>query len=340
MKRVNIGINGFGRVGRMVSRVIFQSGLDREINLVAVNDVGDRPMLAHLLEFDSTYGRFPGDVGYNDDGITVNGHTFLTLQEREPSSLPWGKLGVDIVLESSGKFSSREEAGLHLEQGAKKVIISAPAKGADVPTLVMGVNHRIYDPAKHHVVSNASCTTNCLAPLAKIMQERFGIQYGLMTTVHSITNDQRLLDQPHEDYQRARAADVSMIPTTTGAAKAIGLVLPELAGRLDGMAIRVPTLTVSLVDLVMMLERAATKEEINEAFKELAQGEMAKILAYNDRPLVSVDFRGDPHSAIFDAGFTRALGGKLAEVVGWYDNEWGYAHRCVDLMVYMALQGL
>ncbi|OPX23135.1 MAG: type I glyceraldehyde-3-phosphate dehydrogenase [Planctomycetales bacterium 4484_113] len=340
MNRIKVGINGFGRIGRLVARALFQSGLVNEVNLVAVNDIADNPILAHLFAFDSTYGSFPGEVKLEGDDFVVNGHRVITLEERDPSKLPWGELGVDIVLESSGKFRTLEGASMHLKGGAKKVIISAPAKSEGVPTFVMGVNQESYDPAKHHVVSNASCTTNCLAPVACVLQREFGIRRALVTTVHSITNDQSILDQPHRDYRRARSAEVSMIPTTTGAAVATALVLPELSGKLDGMAVRVPTMTVSLVDLVAELEKPTTVKEINQVFCDAAQGKMARIVAYNDVPLVSVDFRGNPHSAIFDAGFTHVLDGNLIKVLAWYDNEWGYAHRCVDLMVHMALKGI
>ena len=340
MSQLKVGINGFGRIGRLVARALFESGLYRDVELVAVNDIGENAILAHLFKHDSTYGGFPGEVKLVGDDFEVNDQRIASFEERDPSKLPWGDMGVDIVLESTGKFRTLEAASKHLEAGAKKVIISAPAKSDGVPTLVMGVNHNTYDPANHHVVSNASCTTNCLAPVVLVLHREFGIRRALMTTVHSITNDQSILDQPHRDFRRARSAEVSMIPTTTGAAKAIGLVMPELAGKIDGMAVRVPTMTVSLVDLVAELERAVSVDEVNEAFRKAASGELAKILACNEEPLVSVDFRKSPYSSIVDTGFTRVLDDNLVKVLAWYDNEWGYAHRCLDLMVHMGLSGL
>ena len=329
---IRVGINGFGRIGRCVLRAM---GNTTDLEIVAVNDLTDAGVLAHLLKYDSVHGRFPGTVEAREKAIVVDGREISVLAIKDPGDLPWKDLGVDIVLESTGRFVDRDSAALHLSQGAKKVVISAPAKGEDV-TVAMGINEKTYDPATHHVLSNASCTTNCLAPVAKVLHENWGIEHGLMTTIHSYTNDQRILDLPHKDLRRARAAAVSMIPTTTGAAKAVALVLPDLKGKLDGMAIRTPNANVSLVDLTANLGRSATPEEINDAFRKAADGPLNGILAVSDEPLVSVDFNGDPHSSTVDALSTRVMDGRLAKVLAWYDNETGYAHRCVDLMRFVA----
>ncbi len=329
---IRVGINGFGRIGRCVLRAM---GNTTDLEIVAVNDLTDAGVLAHLLKYDSVHGRFTGTVEAREKAIVVNGREIGVLARKDPGDLPWKDLGVDIVLESTGRFVDRDSAARHLTQGAKKVVISAPAKGEDV-TVAMGINEKTYDPTSHHVLSNASCTTNCLAPVAKVLHENWGIEHGLMTTIHSYTNDQRILDLPHKDLRRARAAAVSMIPTTTGAAKAVSLVLPELKGKLDGMAIRTPNANVSLVDLTATLGRSATPEEINDAFRKAAAGPLSGILAVSDEPLVSIDFNGDPHSATVDAQTTRVIGDRLAKVLAWYDNETGYAHRCVDLMRFVA----
>jgi glyceraldehyde-3-phosphate dehydrogenase type I len=329
---VRVAINGFGRIGR----TYFRNAWGREgIEIVAINDLFSPPTLAHLLKYDSNYGTFPHDVKAGEGCIVVDGVEIPVYAERDPSALPWGRLGVDIVIESTGVFRDRDKAAMHLQAGAKKVIISAPSKGkkADA-TIVMGVNHHIYDPEKHHVVSNASCTTNCLAPVAKVLHENFGIKAGLMTTVHAYTNDQRILDLPHKDLRRARAAAINIIPTTTGAAKAIGDVIPELAGRMHGIAMRVPTPTVSVVDLVLTVERVPTEDEVRAVFRAAAEGELKGILRYVDEPLVSGDFKGDPHSAIYDAEETYVRG-DMVKVLAWYDNEWGYSCRLVDLTEYM-----
>lgn len=329
---IRVGINGFGRIGRCVLRAM---GDTTDLEIVAVNDLTDAGTLAHLLKYDSVHGRFAGTVEAREKAIVVNGREIGVLAVKDPGELPWKDLGVDIVLESTGRFVDRDSAARHLAQGAKKVVISAPAKGEDI-TVAMGINEKTYDPARHHVLSNASCTTNCLAPVAKVLHENWGIERGLMTTIHSYTNDQRILDLPHKDLRRARAAAVSMIPTTTGAAKAVALVLPDLKGKLDGMAIRTPNSNVSLVDLTASLGRSTTPEEINDAFRKAADGPLNGILAVSDEPLVSVDFNGDPHSATVDALSTRVMDGRLAKVLAWYDNETGYAHRCVDLMRFVA----
>jgi glyceraldehyde 3-phosphate dehydrogenase len=326
---IRVGINGFGRIGRLVTRALLER-YKGQIDLIAFNDLGDLDTMTHLFKYDSNYGRFPGTVEKGDGAIVINGDSIRALAEKDPAKLPWGDLGCDIVIESTGRFTDKETAGKHLEGGAKKVIISAPAKNEDI-TIVLGVNEEHYDPAAHHVVSNASCTTNCLAPAAKVVHERFGIQRALMTTIHSYTNDQQLLDLPHKDLRRARAAAVSMIPTTTGAAKAVSLVVPELKGRFDGLAIRVPTPTVSLVDFVADLERPTTTEELIAAFEEAAAGRMNGVLGVSHEPLVSVDYRGDSRSSIIDAMSTQVLGGTMAKVVTWYDNEWGYSCRTADL---------
>jgi glyceraldehyde 3-phosphate dehydrogenase len=329
-----IGINGFGRIGRQVLRAIIEQRSD-ELEVVGVNDLFDTKTNAHLFKYDSTYGPFKGDVSYTKDTITVAGKEIKAFAIRNPEELPWGELGAEIVIESTGIFRDREGAGKHLKAGAKKVIISAPAKGEDI-TLVLGVNGDDYDPDNHHIVSNASCTTNCLAPVAKVLQDQFGIEYGLMTTIHSYTNDQVTLDQGHKDLRRARAAGLSIIPTTTGAAKAVSLVLPELKGLVDGYSMRVPTPTVSVVDLVVTLKSDATVEQINAALKAAAEGEMSGILGYCEEPLVSMDFKGDSRSSIVDAALTSVMGGRFAKVVAWYDNEWGYSCRVVDLAAIMA----
>jgi len=335
---VKVAINGFGRIGRNA----FKAALDKyadSIEFVAINDLTDPATLAHLLEFDSCFGRFNGTVEAKENSLVVNGKEVKVLAEKDPANLPWKELGVDIVIESTGIFTSKDKAIKHIEAGAKKVIISAPAKDEDI-TIVMGVNEDKYDPEKHNIISNASCTTNCLAPFAKVVHEKFGIKRGLMTTVHSYTNDQRILDLPHKDLRRARAAALSIIPTTTGAAKAVALVLPELKGKLNGFAMRVPTPTVSVVDLVVDLEKSATVEEINAALKEAAEGPMKGILGYEERPLVSIDFKGDPRSSIVDGLSTMVMEGNMAKIVSWYDNEWGYSNRIVDLVDYIASKGL
>ena len=335
---VKIAINGFGRIGRNAFKVIMDKYTD-ELDVVAVNDLTDAEMLAHLLKYDSCFGKFNGTVEAKGDSLVVNGKTIKILAERDPAALPWKEMGVDIVIESTGFFRSREKAGKHIEAGAKKVLISAPAKNEDL-TIVLGVNEDQYDPAKHHILSNASCTTNCLAPFAKVLDENFGIVRGLMTTVHSYTNDQKILDLPHSDYRRARAAAESIIPTTTGAAAAVALVLPQLKGKLNGMAMRVPTPTVSVVDLVAELKKETSAEEINAAMKEAAEGSMKGYLGYEEEPLVSVDYRMDPRSSIVDALSTMVIEGNMVKVVSWYDNEWGYSNRIADLAVYVAKKGL
>ena len=330
---IRVAINGFGRIGRNVLRAVHASG-DSEIEIVALNDLTDNDMLGHLLKYDSVHGAFPGEVTVHTAGLKVNGHTIEVFSERDPVNLAWADLGVDIVVESTGLFRARDQAAKHLDAGAKKVIISAPGKNEDI-TIVLGVNHAKYDPAKHHVISNASCTTNCLAPVVKVLMEEFGFRRGLMNTVHAYTNDQALLDVPHSDKRRARAAALSMIPTTTGAAKATALVIPEVEGKLDGMALRVPTPDVSVVDLVAELETDTTEEAVNEAFRQAASGSLAGILDLCDEPLVSVDFTGNPHSSIVDGPSTKIIDGGLVKVLAWYDNEWGYSQRVVDLTLYI-----
>ncbi len=332
---VRVGINGFGRIGRLV----YRAGWNRPgIEMVAINDlpVGSAT-LAHLLKYDSNFGIFPEEVRADGEDLIVNGKRVKVLNMKSPDQIPWKDLGVEMVVESTGLFTDREKAAGHLAGGAKKVIISAPAKGEDL-TIVLGVNEKMYDPAKHQVISNASCTTNCLAPMVKVLKDAFGVKRGLMTTIHSYTNDQRILDLPHKDLRRARAAGQSMIPTSTGAAKAIGLVIPELKGKLDGLAIRVPTPNVSLVDLTCETEKPVTPEQVNEAFREAAKGPLAKVLEYSDAPLVSKDFNGNPKSCIFDALLTKVTDGNYVKVFGWYDNEWGYSNRVVDLIEYVARQ--
>ena len=330
---IKVGINGFGRIGRNVYRAIRERSSD--IDVVAVNDITDPPTLAHLLEFDSILGRYPGSVTPDGDSITVDGDKLLVLAERDPQRLPWADLGVDVVIESTGLFTDAVKAHAHIDAGAKKVVITAPAKNEDV-TICMGVNHQVYDPATHHVISNASCTTNCLAPVAKVLNDSFGIESGLMTTVHAYTNDQNILDGPHKDLRRARAAATSIIPTTTGAAKAVALVLPELKGKFHGMALRVPTPDVSLVDLTVTLSRGVTADEINAEMREAADGALQGILAVSDKPLVSVDYLHDSHSSVVDAPLTMVIADKTAKVMSWYDNEWGYSCRVVDLTSHIA----
>lgn len=331
-----LGINGFGRIGREVFRVAFTNP---EVEVVAVNDLTDAATLAHLLKYDSVHGTFPHEVTVDGDYIVVDGHKVKVLAQTDPAKLPWGELGVEIVVESTGRFTEGPKAKAHLEAGAKKVIISAPAKQEDI-TIVMGVNEEKYDPANHNIISNASCTTNCLAPFTKVLMEKFGIESGLMTTVHSYTNDQRILDLPHKDLRRARAAACSIIPTTTGAAKAVALVLPELKGKLNGFAMRVPTPNVSITDLTVLLQKDTTAEEINAALKEAAEGKLKGILGYNELPLVSRDYNGCPLSSIVDGLSTMMVGPRMAKVVSWYDNEWGYSNRVVDLACYIAKKGL
>jgi glyceraldehyde 3-phosphate dehydrogenase len=325
---IRVAINGFGRIGRNVLRAAKANGAS-ELDFVAVNDLTDTRTLAHLLKYDSVHGIYGGDVEAREDALVVDGDEVKVFSEKDPSALPWRDLGVDIVIESTGRFTNRSDAAKHLDAGARKVIISAPAKNEDV-TVVLGVNGEMYDPETHHVVSNASCTTNCLAPVVKVLLDEFGFRRGLMTTVHSYTNDQQILDLPHKDLRRARAAGMSIIPTTTGAAKATGLVLPQVKGKIDGVAMRVPTPNVSIVDLTAELERETSKEEINDAFRRAAGGAMSGILEVQDRELVSVDFIGNPHSSIVDAPSTNVMAG-LVKVMAWYDNEWGYSCRCVDL---------
>ena len=329
---VRVAINGFGRIGRNVLRYAKQAASD--LDFVAVNDLTDAKTLAHLLRWDSVHGRYPGEVEVSERGLRVDGDEIVVSAEKDPAKLPWKDLDIDIVVESTGIFSDREKAAKHLEAGARKVIISAPAKKEDI-TVVMGVNEGAYDPEKHDVISNASCTTNCLAPVAKVIMEAFGFRHGLMTTVHSYTNDQNILDLPHKDLRRARAAALSMIPTTTGAAKATALVLPELKGKIDGMAIRVPTPDVSIVDLVVEVEKETTPQEVNEAFRSAAAGKLKGILGVTDEPLVSVDFTGDSRSSIVDAAGTSVIDGRMVKVLSWYDNEWGYSARVVDLVRYV-----
>jgi glyceraldehyde 3-phosphate dehydrogenase len=329
MAKVKVGINGFGRIGRNLFRAAYEAGADLEF--VAVNDVFDAAALGHLLKYDSTYGRFPGEVEIGDGSIRVDGAETRVLAERDPANLPWADLGVDVVIESTGLFTKRDDAAKHLEAGAKKVIISAPATDPDV-TVALGVNFdEAYDPESHHIISNASCTTNCLAPVAKVLHESFGIERGLMTTIHAYTQDQKLQDSPHKDPRRARAAGVNLIPTSTGAAKAVGLVLPELNGKLNGMAVRAPVITGSVVDLTCELGTEASADEINAAIRDAAEGPLAGILHYSEAPLVSTDIIKDPHSSVFDSEQTAVIEGNFAKVISWYDNEWGYSNRCVEV---------
>jgi glyceraldehyde 3-phosphate dehydrogenase len=326
---VRVGINGFGRIGRNVFRAAHES--DADVEIVAVNDITDAGTLGHLLKYDSVFGNFPGEVSVGDGALTVDGREVKVLAERDPAALPWGDLGVDVVIESTGFFTKREDAAKHLTGGAKKVIISAPATGPDA-TVVLGVNFDTYDPENHDVISNASCTTNCLAPPAKVLHENFGIVHGLMTTIHAYTADQRLQDAPHKDLRRARAAAINLVPASSGAAKAIGLVMPELNGKLHGFAVRAPVPTGSVVDLTVVVSREVTKEEINEAFAAVADtGDFAGILKYTEDPIVSSDIVKSPYSSIFDSELTTVLDGTLVKIIAWYDNEWGYSNRCVDL---------
>jgi glyceraldehyde 3-phosphate dehydrogenase len=328
---VRVGINGFGRIGRNLLRACLnESGLD----FVAINDITDAATLGHLLRYDSVHGPLRADLTVEKDALIVNGKKIQILQERDPAKLPWKSLGVDLALECSGLFTEREQAALHLSAGAKKVLISAPAKGADI-TLCYGVNHTAYDPTKHSIISNASCTTNCLAPVAKVLHDNFGIKRGLMTTIHSYTNDQRILDLPHSDIRRARAAAMSMIPTSTGAARAVGEVLPHLKGKLDGVAVRVPTPNVSVIDLAAELEKPATTAAINAAMKAAAEGPLKGVLQYCEEELVSCDFNGNPHSSIFDAPLTKVMDSNFSKVFSWYDNEWGFSNRMRDVSLHI-----
>ncbi len=327
MSDVPVGINGFGRIGRLVFRAACEQG---GIEVKAINDLTDAQTLAHLLKFDSTHGRFNGEVGVDGDDLIVNGKRIRIIAERDPAKLPWGNMGADLVLESTGLFSERAQAEAHIQAGAKKVVISQPAKGEDL-TVVLGVNDQEIDSG-HTILSNASCTTNCLAPMAKVLHEHFGIVKGMMNTIHSYTNDQRILDLPHKDLRRARSAAVSMIPTTTGAAAAVGKVLPDLAGKLDGLSVRVPTPDGSLTDFTAILEKDVTVDDINMAFKESAENSLQGILEYSEDPLVLADIIGNPHSCVFDAQSTNVVEGNMVKILGWYDNEWGYSNRCVDLL--------
>ncbi len=334
---IRIGINGFGRIGRMTLRAI-RKHYPNDFDVVAINDLTDAYSNAHLFKYDTTYGTYPGEVKAEENAIIIDGDRIRVFAEKDPAAIPWGDVGADIVIESTGVFTDAQKASAHLKGGAKKVIITAPATNEDI-TIVMGVNHEAYDPSKHHVISNASCTTNCLAPVAKVLHETFGIEHGIMTTVHAYTNDQRIQDQIHKDLRRARAAAANIIPTSTGAAKAIHLVLPELKGRMHGIALRVPTLTVSIVDLTVTLSREATESAINEAYRAAAEGALKGILGVSDEPLVSSDFSGDERSAIVDLPSTLVMGGRLAKVMAWYDNEWGYSCRVADLAKYIASKG-
>jgi glyceraldehyde 3-phosphate dehydrogenase len=333
---VKVGINGFGRIGRNIFRASLN---DPGVEIVAVNDITDPKTLAHLLKYDSIFGICEATIGFQGDSIIVNGKTIRVFKVKDPAEIDWSSLGIEVVVESTGLFTKADDARKHLKGTVKKVIISAPAKGEDL-TVVLGVNENVYDRAKHHVLSNASCTTNCLAPAAKVINDNFKILRGSMTTIHSYTNDQKILDLPHKDLRRARAAALSMIPTTTGAAKAVGLVLPELKGKLDGYAMRVPTPDVSVVDLVAQVEKTTTTEEVNAALKKAAEGPMKGILQFVEEELVSVDFIGNPHSSMIDAGFTKVIDGTLVKVVSWYDNEWGYSCRVRDLINFVASKGL
>lgn len=329
MSKPRIAINGFGRIGRSTLRAIFENP-EVDVNVVALNDLVDPKQLAFLFKYDSVMGPFKGDVSHTEKSIIVNGHEIQVLSERDPANLPWKDLKIDVVIESTGFFTDATKARKHIEAGAKKVIISAPAKNEDI-TMAIGINDNLYDPDKHHIISNASCTTNCLAPMAKVIHEKFGIKDGFMTTIHSYTMDQRLLDAPHEDPRRSRAAALNIVPTSTGAAKAIGLVLPELKGKLDGYAIRVPTPNVSVVDLTVTTEKPVSIEAVNQAFREAAESSLRNVLRYSDEPLVSTDFQGDPHSCSIDARLTMVIGQNTLKAVGWYDNEWGYSNRLAEL---------
>jgi glyceraldehyde 3-phosphate dehydrogenase len=333
---IRVGINGFGRIGRQTLKALLERHPDIEV--VAINDITDTQTNAHLLRYDSTYGRFPGEVGVDGNDLLVNGRHIKVVAQRDPAAIPWGDLGVSLVVESTGLFTDAEKAAAHLRGGARKVIISAPARNEDI-TIVLGVNEHAYDPSRHHIISNASCTTNCLAPVAKILNDTFGIEKALMTTIHSYTNDQRILDQVHKDLRRARTAGANIIPTTTGAALATALVIPELKGKFDGFSFRVPTVTVSTIDLVATLAKPASRDAINQAFKEAASGHLNGILDYTEEPLVSSDFRGDSHSAIVDGLSTMAIGDNLVKVIAWYDNEWGYSCRVSDLVDFLGQKG-
>ncbi|MHB1312215.1 MAG: type I glyceraldehyde-3-phosphate dehydrogenase [Gemmatimonadaceae bacterium] len=329
---LKVGINGFGRIGRQVVRAAKEQGV--ALDFVAVNDLTDTKTLAHLFKYDSVHGTFEGTVSHDDESITINGDRIRIFKEKDPSALPWKALGVDVVLESTGRFTKADDARKHIAGGARKVIISAPATGEDL-TVVLGVNHDKYDSAKHHIISNASCTTNCLVPMVKVVRDNFGFKHGSMVTIHSYTNDQNILDAPHKDLRRARSAAVSIIPTTTGAAKATSLVIPEVKGKIDGIAIRVPTPDVSITELCVEVERPVTKDEVNAAFKAASEGALKGILQYTEVELVSVDYMGNPHSCILDAKCTNVVDGTMVNLSGWYDNEWGYSARCVDLLLYV-----
>jgi glyceraldehyde 3-phosphate dehydrogenase len=333
---IKVGINGFGRIGRAVVRTWLG---DKDFDLVAVNDLTDTKTLAHLFKYDSVMGNLDHQVTSSDGTIEVEGDKFRVFSEKDPAHIPWEEVGADIVIESTGRFTKAEDAAKHVRGSVKKVVISAPAKGEDI-TIVLGVNENAYDPAKHRIISNASCTTNCLAPVAKVIHEKFGIKNALMNTIHSYTNDQHLLDLPHKDLRRARAAALSMIPTSTGAAKAIALVIPDLKGKFDGISVRVPTPNVSLVDVVMNVEKETSAEEVNRALKEAAERELKGILAFSEEPLVSIDFKGNPNSSIVDADNTKVIGGTCVKVLSWYDNEWGYSCRVRDLVKFIAAKGL
>ena len=333
-----VGINGFGRIGRQVTRAIGER-YPQKLEVAAVNDLTDAKTNAHLFKYDTNYGIYPGTVEARNGRLAIDGKDVKVFSERDPANIPWAELGIELVVESTGLFTDGEKAAAHMNGGAKKVIISAPAKGEDI-TLVLGVNDNKYDSARHKIISNASCTTNCFATMVKVLHDSFGIQHGLMSTIHSYTNDQKILDQVHEDLRRARAAAANIIPTSTGAAKAVGLVVPELSGKLHGMAFRVPTTTGSITDFVATLSRDVTAEEVNGAFKEAAQGSLNGILQYCDEPLVSSDFKGNPHSCIFDALSTMVMEGNMVKVLGWYDNEWGYSCRTADLCAFMVDKGI
>lgn len=333
---IKVGINGFGRIGRNVMRTALG---DKDIDFVAVNDLTDTKTLAHLLKYDSVMGNLEQEISADGDVISVNGDSFKVFSEKDPAAIDWASVGAEVVIESTGRFTKAEDAAKHLRGGVKKVIISAPAKGEDV-TIVLGVNEGMYDPAAHNIISNASCTTNCLAPVAKVIHDKFGIVNALMNTIHSYTNDQHLLDLPHKDLRRARAAALSMIPTSTGAAKAVALVIPELKGKFDGISVRVPTPNVSLVDVVINVEKATSTEEVNRVLKDAANEELKGILAFSEEPLVSMDYRGNPNSSIVDAENTKVIGGTAVKVLAWYDNEWGYSCRVRDLVKFIAAKGL
>jgi glyceraldehyde 3-phosphate dehydrogenase len=334
---IRVGINGFGRIGRQALKAMLERHPD-SIEVVALNDITDTATNAHLFKYDSTYGRYPGTVEAREDSLVIDGRSVKVFAQRDPAQIPWGDLGVQLVIESTGLFTDAEKAASHLKGGAKKVIISAPAKGEDI-TVVLGVNEDKYDPARHTIISNASCTTNCLATAAKVLNDTFGVERGLLNTIHSYTNDQRILDQVHKDLRRARTAGANIIPATTGAARALALVIPELKGRFDGMSLRVPTVTVSVVDFVANTRKEVSKEALNRAYKEAAAGPLKGILDYTEEPLVSSDFRGDPHSSIVDGLSTMVLGGSMVKVVAWYDNEWGYACRVSDLADFVGQKG-